>query len=80
MGQPLRTRPVHLTTPVTALAYHDNEILISGQGPYLKATLLSTSDTLSCIHLGGDWKVHRIVLGKAALFFLFFGISLVLCI
>ncbi|KAG0085717.1 WD repeat-containing protein 6 [Podila epicladia] len=64
MGQPSRTRPVHLTTPVTALAYHDNEILLSGQGPYLKATLLSTSDTLSCIHLGGDWKVHRIVLAN----------------
>ncbi|KAG0035673.1 WD repeat-containing protein 6 [Podila clonocystis] len=64
MGQPLRTRPVHLTTPVTALSYHDNDILLSGQGPYLKATLLSTSDTLSCIHLGGDWKVHRIVLAN----------------
>ncbi|KAI9234467.1 MAG: WD40-repeat-containing domain protein [Podila humilis] len=64
MGQPLRTCPVHLTTPVTALAYHDNEILLSGQGPYLKVTLLSTSDTLSCIHMGGDWKVHRIVLAN----------------
>ncbi|KAF9311760.1 WD repeat-containing protein 6 [Podila horticola] len=64
MGHPLRTHPVHLTTPVTALAYHDNEILLSGQGPYLKASLLSTSDTLSCIHLGGDWKVHRIVLAN----------------
>ncbi|KAG0348096.1 WD repeat-containing protein 6 [Podila humilis] len=67
-GQPLRTHPVHLTTPVTALAYHDNEILLSGQGPYLKATLLSTSDTLACIHLGGDWKIHRIVLGIVAPF------------
>ncbi|KAF9168921.1 WD repeat-containing protein 6 [Mortierella sp. AD010] len=57
----VRTRPVHLTTPVTALAYHDDEILLSGQGPYLKASLISTSETLKCIHLGGDWKVHRIV-------------------
>ncbi|KAF9433589.1 WD repeat-containing protein 6 [Entomortierella beljakovae] len=64
MGEhPLRMHPVHLTTPVTALAYHNNEILLSGQGPYLKASLISTSKTLCCIHLGGDWKVHRIVLG-----------------
>ncbi|KAG0252009.1 WD repeat-containing protein 6 [Mortierella polycephala] len=62
--QQQRTHPVHLTTPVTALVYHDNEILISGQGPYLKATLISSSETLSCIHLGGDWKVHRIVLAN----------------
>ncbi|KAF9580427.1 WD repeat-containing protein 6 [Lunasporangiospora selenospora] len=55
---------VHLTTPVTALAYHNNEILISGQGPYLKAMLISTSETLQCIHLGNDWKVHRIVLAN----------------
>ncbi|KAI7826585.1 hypothetical protein BC939DRAFT_501763 [Gamsiella multidivaricata] len=60
----LRTHPAHLTTPVTALAYHDNEILLSGQGPYLKAMLILTSETLSCIHLGGDWKVHRIVLAN----------------
>jgi len=59
----LRMHPAHLTTPVTALAYHDNEILLSGQGPYMKATLISTSEVLTCIHLGGDWKVHRIVLG-----------------
>ncbi|KAF9111680.1 WD repeat-containing protein 6 [Mortierella sp. AM989] len=62
--QMLRMHPVHLTTPVTALAYHDNEILLSGQGPYLKASLISTSETLCCIHLGGDWKVHRIVLAN----------------
>ncbi|KAG0053031.1 WD repeat-containing protein 6 [Gryganskiella cystojenkinii] len=60
----LRMHPAHLTTPVTALAYHDNEILLSGQGPYMKATLISTSETLTCIHLGGDWKVHRIVLAN----------------
>ncbi|KAI1320258.1 WD repeat-containing protein 6 [Mortierella claussenii] len=59
-----RMHPVHLTTPVTALAYHDNEILLSGQGPYLKAMLISTSKNLSCIHLGNDWKVHRIVLAN----------------
>ncbi|KAF9960846.1 WD repeat-containing protein 6 [Mortierella alpina] len=62
--QQQRTHPVHLTTPVTALAYHDNEILLSGQGPYLKAMHVATSATLSCIHLGGDWKVHRIVLAS----------------
>ncbi|KAF9930402.1 WD repeat-containing protein 6 [Linnemannia zychae] len=59
-----RAQPVHLTTPVTALAYHDNDILLSGQGPYLKATLISTTETLECIHLGQDWKIHRIVMGN----------------
>ncbi|KAG0314338.1 WD repeat-containing protein 6 [Dissophora globulifera] len=59
-----RMVPVHSTTPVTALAYHDADILLSGQGPYLKAIRVSTADTLACIHLGGDWKVHRIVLAN----------------
>ncbi|KAG0212859.1 WD repeat-containing protein 6 [Mortierella sp. NVP41] len=59
-----RAQPVHLTTPVTALAYHDNDVLLSGQGPYLKATLISTSDTLGCTHLGEDWKIHRIVMAN----------------
>ncbi|KAF9130462.1 WD repeat-containing protein 6 [Mortierella sp. 14UC] len=59
-----RAQPVHLTTPVTALAYHDNDILLSGQGPYLKATLISTAETLGCIHLGQDWKIHRIVMAN----------------
>ncbi|KAF9574985.1 WD repeat-containing protein 6 [Mortierella alpina] len=62
--QQQRTHPVHLTTPVTALAYHDNEILLSGQGPYLKVMHVATSATLNCIHLGGDWKFHRIVLAS----------------
>ncbi|KAG0202246.1 WD repeat-containing protein 6 [Mortierella sp. GBA30] len=66
--QQQRTYPVHLTTPVTALVYHDNEILLSGQGPYLKAMHISTSETLSCIHLGSDWKVHRIVLANVQKF------------
>ncbi|KAG9070558.1 WD repeat-containing protein 6 [Linnemannia hyalina] len=59
-----RAQPVHLTTPVTALAYHDNDILLSGQGPYLKTTLISTAETLGCIHLGQDWKIHRIVMAN----------------
>ncbi|KAF9330500.1 WD repeat-containing protein 6 [Linnemannia elongata] len=59
-----RAQVVHLTTPVTSLAYHDNDILLSGQGPYLKATLISTAETLRCIHLGQDWKIHRIVMAN----------------
>ncbi|KAF9977384.1 WD repeat-containing protein 6 [Actinomortierella ambigua] len=58
-------RPAHLSTPVTTLAFHHNDILLSGQGPYLKATNVATAASLACIHLGGDWKVHRIVLGNS---------------
>ncbi|KAF8980771.1 WD repeat-containing protein 6 [Entomortierella lignicola] len=62
----LRTHPVHLTTPVTALVYHDNEILLSGQGPYLKASLISTSETLNS-------NVQHISKSLAARLFLVFG-------
>ncbi|KAF9420286.1 WD repeat-containing protein 6 [Podila epigama] len=72
VGQPsLRTRPVHLTTPVTALSFHDNEILLSGQGPYLKASLLSTSETLACIHLGAN--SHKVSPTVETRLFMVFG-------
>ncbi|KAG0227894.1 WD repeat-containing protein 6 [Actinomortierella wolfii] len=57
-------RSVHLSTPVTALGFHQHDILLSGQGPYLKATNVATAESLACIHLGGDFKVHRILLGN----------------
>ncbi|CAG8539255.1 557_t:CDS:10 [Ambispora gerdemannii] len=47
--------------PVTSLCFHNDKILLAGQGPYLKAFYVPTGDLLDSFLAFECFRVHRIV-------------------
>lgn len=52
------------TGPVTSLCFHNNEILLSGQGPYLKIFYVLTGELLINFEVLKYFRIHKIKPGK----------------
>ncbi|CAH1764800.1 4323_t:CDS:10, partial [Entrophospora sp. SA101] len=48
------------TGPVTSLCFHNNEILLSGQGPYLKVFYVPTGELLINFEVLKYFRIHKI--------------------
>nr|CAG8472351.1 3127_t:CDS:10 [Entrophospora candida] len=48
------------TGPVTSLCFHNNEILLSGQGPYLKVFYVPTGELLVNFEVLKYFRIHKI--------------------
>ena len=52
------------TGPVTSLCFHNNEILLAGQGPYLKIFYVPTGKLLVNLEVLKYFRIHKIKPGK----------------